>query len=42
MREAQVFAARTDARLREGEERKAKSISKAIKEYYGKYRAPGR
>jgi ribosome biogenesis GTPase len=35
MREAQVAAARTDVRLRIEEERKAKSIAKASKEFFG-------
>ena len=34
MREAEVAAARTDVRLRADEERKAKSLSKAVKGYY--------
>jgi len=34
MREAEVAAARTDTRLRAEEDRKAKSISKAVKDYY--------
>ena len=34
MREAEVAAARTDARLRADEDRKAKSLSKAVKGYY--------
>jgi len=36
-REAQVIAAKTDARLRADEERKAKSISKAAKEYFQRF-----
>ena len=34
MREAEVAAARTDTRLRAEEDRKAKTISKAVKDYY--------
>ena len=34
MREAQVVAAKTDARLRAEEGRKSKMISKAAKDYY--------
>lgn len=34
MREAEVAAARTDARLRADEERKARTINKAVKDYY--------
>ena len=34
MREAEVAAARTDMRLRAGETRKAKTIAKAVKDYY--------
>jgi ribosome biogenesis GTPase / thiamine phosphate phosphatase len=34
MREAEVAAARTDVRLRADEERKAKSLSRAVKGYY--------
>ncbi|HEX6227936.1 MAG TPA: hypothetical protein VFZ41_00555, partial [Solirubrobacterales bacterium] len=34
MREAEVAAARTDTRLRSEEDRKAKTISKAVKDYY--------
>jgi ribosome biogenesis GTPase len=37
MREAQVVAARTDARLRADEERKAKTISKIAKEYHKRF-----
>ena len=33
-READVVAAKTDARLRADEERKSKAISKAAKEYF--------
>ena len=34
MREAEVAAARTDVRLRAAEDRKAKTISKAVKDYF--------
>ena len=34
MREAEVAAARTDARLRAEEDRKAKTLSKAVKDYF--------
>jgi hypothetical protein len=34
MREAEVAAARTDTRLRAEEDRKAKTISKAAKDYF--------
>lgn len=34
MRDAQVAAARTDARLRADEDRRAKTLSKAVKDYY--------
>jgi ribosome biogenesis GTPase len=34
MREAEVAAARTDARLRAEEDRRAKTISRAVKDYY--------
>jgi len=37
MRETQVIAAKTDARLRADEERKAKAISKAAKEYFQRF-----
>lgn len=37
-REAQVAVARTDVRLREDEERKWKTISKAVKDYYKRFR----
>ncbi|HET9337956.1 MAG TPA: GTPase RsgA, partial [Casimicrobiaceae bacterium] len=34
MRETEVAAARTDTRLRAEEDRKAKTISKAVKDYF--------
>jgi ribosome biogenesis GTPase len=37
IREAEVVAARTDARLRADEERKSKTISKAAKEYFKRF-----
>ena len=36
-RESEVFAAKTDARLRAAEERKSKTISKAAKEYFRRF-----